>query len=407
MDESIPFRDTGRYSASTIITHKAIFKLVKKLNFDPYAIDDRNIENVLNAIKNYGNSQAKQRRYSRSYMSVIVSTLRAFNPTTLSKHAAQLGLPRENNDQRNIERGQLFPFAKQMIINSMQKLNDNFGKFEFDMYRQVNLSRVEIDSYIAVSLVLCTNMRGSEIFQLNMGHLLAILNKTPVTIRIKKKVDAYVVTTIDPLFSEIFPSLIRAIGTVLILNNESEHRLNVHRINNTIAKKDFGSFVMNPTQDAFRSKYVISCSKNSINKKLKGDIVVLGANSRSSSGLNFIRTVNTTLLLKSTTPEITALFNRHNSAATTLKYYNMPDVRGTMESLNVFKSQEMDGIMKDINVIIDYVESFKENITPEDLSYIFENIRSRISRLNETNETKKKLFDELDNVLTRLNVSTK
>lgn len=404
MDESIPFRDAGKYSASTIKTHKAIFKLVKSVNFDPYAINDDNIERVLNAIKNRGDSEGKRKRYSRSYMSVVVSTLRAFNPTTLTKHASQLGLPRENNDKRNIERGQLFPYAEKIIFNCIEKLYNKFGKFEFDSYRQTNMTRVEIDTCIAVSLVLCTNMRSSEIFQLNMEHLFAILNRTPVTIYIKKKVEAYVVTTVEPLFSELYPSLVRAIGTVLVLNLDHRNKLNKHRTNNLIEKSDFTRFVMNPTEGAFRSKFVISCTDNAINKQLKVQFSLLRADDSSSAGLNFIRTVNTTMLLKSTTAEVAALFNRHNSASTTTKYYNMPDMRGTMESLNVFKSSEMEAILKDINTMTDYVESFKDKIVPENVSNIFDSIHRKISQLNESNETKKKLFDRLDSIKTGLNL---
>jgi len=357
----IPYRDSGRYSASTIQTHKAIFKLISSLGFDPYDINDRNVDAVKNAIIERGN--VRNKKYTENYISIIISTLRTFNPTTLTKTSKYFGIRRQNNDKRNIERGELLPTIRQLVTYSFESLQNYFGNTINNNYRELNMRRSELDTIIAICIILCTNIRTNEIFQLTMTNLYDIYVGNVVSIKFKKKHKSYIISKIEPLFSNVYPLLLKAIGTVLVMNN-GVLRLSQSRSNNIIAEREFSAFVTSPTDVPFNSKYVISCSSNSINKTIVEFVTLLGSKQRGVSiGLKMIRTLNNTQLLKHVSPEVVALFNRHDNIATAAMYYNLPDVRNVMDDLDVMPAvgnlAKIDIITKKLNMLNRLLKNYK------------------------------------------------
>lgn len=134
---------------------------------------------------------------------------------------------------------------------------------------------------LAIQLVLCTNLRSSEIQQLTMYHLQQLVKNQTIAIRIKKK--------LKPIHIISNQEMLKA--TIAIL---SERVVNIHEL-------------------------LLKVSKVCINATFKAH-TDLPKSSR--IGIQAIRKINTTILIKHGSLELASVFNRHTSKEMTDKYYN-------------------------------------------------------------------------------------
>lgn len=320
MSEILNYVDGSKYSDSTIRTQKSIFKSVQKVNFNPYKITNSNINSLIIALK-----ENNEKKYSDAYISTIISTLRIFNPTTLTKTATELGFKRRNkNNQLVIHSGAVIPAIKKMVTYCLEVLHDNFNPVLFSNYHEpVLLTKAEINTIIAVAIVTCTNIRISELMQLTVLNLYEIFGGQVIAIKFKKKFTSRTIEKMEPLFSNIYNLVLYAVGTILVMDQK-------------LRETDFLQFVANPNDEIFSKQKLINTSQDTINKSLKQFYALVNEKKNEIAlGLKIIRTLNTTTLLKYERPEVVAIFNRHNDPSTAFQYYNTPDTEGVMEALNL------------------------------------------------------------------------
>lgn len=313
------FRDSTKYSDGTLKTHRAIYKLVKNYGFDPYQISNSNINGLLTAIK----TNDKNKRYTDSYMSIVISTLRVFNPETLTKSPASFGFNRKKNNQFVIQSGKIVPAIEKLVTFCLTTLNENFSEILNETYRDSDLTRAQTDMIVCVTLVTCTNLRVSELLQLTVLQLYNIYVGNIVSIKIKKKLKSVRISKFEPLFSNVYPLIMYAVANSLVKQSQ-------------LHKEEYSDFIANPTNSVYGLKSIITCGQDSINKKLIETYSILNsARPPIPLGLKIIRRLNTTKILKYDTPEVAAMFNRHADPTTAFKYYNIPDSETVMNSITL------------------------------------------------------------------------
>ena len=150
---------------------------------------------------------------------------------------------------------------------------------------------------LAIAITVATNLRISEIKQLTLSHLHHMMRDEVVNIRTKKRSKGVVILAHKWLIEKII--------TLLITHAESA--------------------------------LIITISTSCLNKHIKLKL----ADPTTVCGIQGIRKVNTTQLIKDGTITLAQTFNRHSNASTTQKYYNNQTYIGPIVN-KVLAAQFMD-----------------------------------------------------------------
>jgi hypothetical protein len=145
---------------------------------------------------------------------------------------------------------------------------------------------IKTKTSLAVILSMCTNLRMSELLQLEPKHLQDIVDGKSIPIKIKKRQTSVHLLTNKHLFLHFLPYIYKFSGKV----------------------------------------YIITASKSAINQCFRNKLKsidqqqILGNN---KLGIQSVRRVNTTeLLYQKLNPKLVQLFNRHKNISTTMENYN-------------------------------------------------------------------------------------
>lgn len=138
------------------------------------------------------------------------------------------------------------------------------------------------ETSLMVLLVLCTNFRISEVKQLTFNHLLSLWNNETISIRIKKK--------LKPVSCIVNKEILGNIISTIKLQNRNVD-----------------------------NKILLSRSKVILNKTFKK---ICNCNPTSRLGIQALRKVNTTQVIRHANLEVAQVFNRHTNSQVTDKYYN-------------------------------------------------------------------------------------
>lgn len=178
-------------------------------------------------------------------------------------------------ERRNvIETVKLTKLEEDAIKNAISKA--------LDIFIANHSNKTLYETALMVLVVMVTNFRSSELQQLKYIHLLKLLRGETISIRVKKK--------LKPVSCIINKNLLMKIVTTL--NKHSRYTL----------------------QDLLFTR-----SKVTLNKTFK-ELCELPSTSK--LGVQALRKVNTTTIIKHTSIEVAQTFNRHNDKQTTDQYYN-------------------------------------------------------------------------------------
>jgi hypothetical protein len=343
MDASL-INNLSAYSKSTILTRIAVVKRLRAIGIEPL---EQNNETIPKTIARLNESRAKFSKsgktesYSRSYISNVISILRSLNPNTVTKKASEFGYQRRAVEASDFEVAKSLPKIEKLCVYCMEMLAKTQSKITTDGGLTTDMSSLYFETLIGVALVITTNLRAAEIFQLKIKDLFALQQEQPLNIKIKKSSQPHTILCMQPLFDDIFSSILNGCVYNLMLREQFKTNTDINimlKIADTFAKtKQLDRTVVIPTYILMVN--VIQKRSNSINKLLHTFYInANGETSKVALGLGAFRKMGTTLIIKNSNPYIAALFNRHASPETSQNNYNFPDTTAAMNSLELLKS---------------------------------------------------------------------
>ncbi|XP_044592852.1 uncharacterized protein LOC123270768 [Cotesia glomerata] len=194
-----------QYRTMTIETqkiHKA--KLAKFSNeLKISKIDDSNVANFLKTIQDKSRSDKK---LSKSYVNAIYSTLKLLNPS-LTKTASEMDFPRKNRKFSSDEYLDTISGVKK-VVEQMTQFTESFKNIEIQKVE----SRRKIDTMIAITMTALTNLRTTELLQLELKHLYQIAHGIPITLKLSYNKEQIIdVLLTDILTNQTFKNIINMV----------------------------------------------------------------------------------------------------------------------------------------------------------------------------------------------------
>lgn len=261
--------DSAKSSISVFKSHlKVLYKLGK---YDINQISINDLPEIINLL---------QKKYSPQYIKSILQTIKLHNKLDF-KIKDFIKIKKSKN---------FFTTAKHDIIKNI--INIAFSSIRSGNFR----TETEIDTYIAIILVVCTSLRSSEIYQLTLSDLANILNSKPIMIRLKKQKTQPQIIIFLPILKTYYPFISLAIKEKYKLKSIPNNKL-------------------------------ITVSSVSINNFIKTLYLQFDSEENISVGLKSIRVFLTTELISSNKLDLAQSINRHKSINTTLDYYNNPNIK--------------------------------------------------------------------------------
>lgn len=170
-----------------------------------------------------------------------------------------------------------------------------------------------IDLALTVVCVLATNMRISEVGQLTWRQIQSIINKNPINIRVKKRIQTIKVVGNIPLLRKFLPILkqIELLRNFYATESVFGYNRNKLFLINRIQSNKVLLHTASTINARFRDAYDALLRTYHIVKREQCTIL----------GVQAIRKINTTILVQHNNYNAAKMFNRHSNARIT-NYYN-------------------------------------------------------------------------------------
>ncbi|KAG6558535.1 very late factor 1b-2, bracovirus particle protein [Microplitis demolitor] len=259
-----------QYREMTIETQKIHKAKLAKLKIEISQLNNSNIEEYLNKIKMDGRSS---KELSNSYVNAIYSTVKLLNPS-LTKTASEMKYLRRSR-RVPVEEYLDTVLGVKQLIEKIKQYTESFINID---ERKIE-SRRKIDTIIAITVTMLTNLRTTELLQLEIKHLYQIAQKKPITLKLsynkEQRIDILLTETIS---SSMYKNIINMVLSREIWCDNS--------FNNTSQIK----------QSCIK---LISCKNDTINKTFSEFYVQINSKKpKLTLGLKTIRSCNSTRLVQ-------------------------------------------------------------------------------------------------------------
>ncbi|CAD6220565.1 GSCOCT00011558001.2-RA-CDS [Cotesia congregata] len=296
---SHPFIDELKYHSSTLKTHNAHLKKLQKLGINLLSLTDETINDQLMQIKKSG---ADSKELSNNYINGIYATIRRLRPS-LTKTRRELGLHLQNNPNSIYRDQDTFMGTMKMLLDIVKDITET-NILECTRLRPRRI----VDTQIAIVLTLLTNLRSSELMQLQVKHINMIDRELPLSIQTKHRNTSIKILRMGKLFDGLYPQIVKlALHRDKLYNSTTNSNFSVTIKQNTVVQNTF----------------LISCKIDTINKVLRE--FYERSNKKKppyALGLKSIRTLNTTIMITHNELLLAQTLNRHRDLNVTLKHYN-------------------------------------------------------------------------------------
>lgn len=262
------FIDTSFATQSHHQGLKYIKKILKKYN---ETVDSITLDKLYFILNNFKTKYNKPLSYgsSKFIVSILTKTKNGWGDENFIEFKQKL-----KNDKYKVEVNPLTPQDEQAIKDACISA--------LSIFTSNHSNKTLHETSLMVLLVLCTNFRISEVKQLTFNHLISLLNNETISIRIKKK--------LKPVSCIVNKEILGNIIETLKLQNRNVD-----------------------------NKILLGRSKVILNKTFKS---LCKCNHDVKLGVQALRKVNTTQIIRHSTLEVAQIFNRHTNSQVTDKYYN-------------------------------------------------------------------------------------
>ena len=300
------FINKSKMRESSYRKHDNVRNRLTKLGISYTNLNDDNIGERMKEIAK--KLKTIKKNISNSYLSSIFSTLKHLNPD-ITKRAVEFGYTRVNKSML-IKNGDTFLQDIELIIKYCIDKLQMYFKTPNKIYIPRTIPMVEANMYLAVTLVLVTNLRSDEVSKLTIDYLNKIKNNKPIPLRIKYRTTSMLLPKIEPQFTELYPYWLNVIASMQ------------GNIRNTTNYEDI-------LQDG--ETKIITCSSDAINKRMRQlYVIICGKQLTFQLGLKAIKQYSISKLINVNEPALAASLNRHKSQSTTYGY-NIPNTQNALD----------------------------------------------------------------------------
>lgn len=268
-NENECFIDT---SLNSVSHQKGLYYIEKILNKYNVTIDDITLDKLFFILSDFKTKYKKPLSYGscKFIISILTKTKNGWGDQNFIEFKRRI-----KHDKYKVESD---PLTREVELAIRQACKEAVAIFTSN-----HSNSILYETSLMILLVLCTNFRISEVKQLTFNHLHSLMNSETISIRIKKK--------LKPVHCIVNKELLGNIISTLNI------QLRIKNANTCLLKHS--TVILNKT-----FKRLCDCEKN----------VRLGVQA--------IRKVNTTEIIKHTNLDVAQVFNRHTNSLITDKYYN-------------------------------------------------------------------------------------